>query len=498
MKSVAKWLALPLIALLIITGCTAMGGLDIQKAIQANLKTTSSESKQTIKFELEPASDQLDKEDKDMIALINSIELHVDSAKVQSSKEISIKGDISYSGKKLPLQLSMDEKGMAVQFEGAKKPFYLSLQDSTTANIDFKKYEEQVNTLTSKLYEVMFKHLPNPKNISVKSVQENINGQSTNLTQLHVELNGEEIVSLVKPFVTSLAKDEVGLKELIGVVYDLASSMNDVDPSINVPDLGSRETAIAMAYGMIQPALSEFVEKYDEYLAEAYKQEPELKTVLGKETVLKTDLYFDSSLKIRKQHVELKVMLPKYDDIPVKSFKISSDAEVWNIGADVKVDKVDISGGFVNLGYDSENNMTPGTVLRNFEPNSDVYGLLKNQFKITQQSFMIDSESDYYNVIKKQGSAFIPLRQVTNPLDAEVKWTKGSKVITIIDDITQKEIILTVGSKEAVVGGETVQLAAPVFVHKDGSTYVPLRFLAEALGASLHIDSEGWITITRN
>jgi hypothetical protein len=159
---------------------------------------------------------------------------------------------------------------------------------------------------------------------------------------------------------------------------------------------------------------------------------------------------------------------------------------------------VDISGGFVNLGYDSENNMTPGTVLRNFEPNSDVYGLLKNQFKITQQSFMIDSESDYYNVIKKQGSAFIPLRQVTNPLDAEVKWTKGSKVITIIDDITQKEIILTVGSKEAVVGGETVQLAAPVFVHKDGSTYVPLRFLAEALGASLHIDSEGWITITRN
>lgn len=498
MKSAAKWLAFPLIALLIITGCTSMGGLDIQKAIQANLKTVSSESKQTIKFELEPASDKLSKEDKDMIALINSIELHIDNAKVQSVKEMSIQGDISYLGKKLPLQLSMDEKGMAIQVEGAKKPFYISLQNGSTANIDFKKYEEQIQVLTAKFYEIVLKHAPNPKNISVKSVQENINGQSTSLTQLHVELNGEEIVSLIKPFLTSLVKDEAGLKELIGVFYDFLSSMNDTGNGVAIPNLGDKETTVAMAYGMIQPALTKFLSSYDDQLAKVFKQAPELKTVLGKDTVLKTDFYFDSSMKIRKQHVELKVTLPEVDHIPVKSFKVTSDVEVWNIGGNVKAEKVDVSGGVVDLSYDTEKNMTPGTVLRNFEPNSDVYSLLKNQLKITKQSFMIDSESDYYNVIKKQGTAFIPLRQVTNPLDAEVKWTKGSKVISIIDDITQNEIVLTVGSKEAVVAGKTVQLAAPVFVHKDGSTYVPLRFLAEALGGSLHVDSEGWITVTRD
>jgi hypothetical protein len=498
MKSVAKWVALPLIALLIITGCTAVGGLDIQKAIQANLKTTSSESKQTIKFELEPTSDTLSKEDKDMIALINSTELHIDSAKVQSAKEMSIKGDISYLGKKLPFQLSMDEKGMAIQLEGAKKPFYMSLQNSNTENIDFKKYEEQVQVLSAKFYEVILKHAPNPKNISVKSVQENINGQSTNLTQLHVELNGEEVVSLIKPFLTSLVKDEAGLKELIGVFYDFLVSMEDVGSGVAIPNLGNKETTVAMAYGMIQPALTKFLANYDEQLATVYKEIPQLNTVLGKDTVLKTDVYFDNSLKIRKQHVELKVMLPTSDYVPVKSFKVTSDIEVWNIGSDVKAEKVDLSGGAVEYSYDSETNMTPGTVLRNFEPNSDVYSLLKNQLEITKQTFMIDSESDYYNIIKKQGTTFIPLRQVTNPLDAEVKWTKGSNVITIIDDITQKEIVLTVGSKEAVVAGETVQLAAPVFVHKDGSTYVPLRFLAEALGGSLHIDSDGWFTITRD
>ena len=497
MKSAAKWLAFPLIALLIITGCTSMGGLDIQKAIQANLKTVSSESKQTIKFELEPASDKLSKEDKDMIALINSTELHIDSAKVQSAKEISFQGDISYLGKKLPLQLSMDEKGMAIQLEGAKKPFYISLQNENTANIDFKKYEEQIQVLSAKFYEIVLKHAPNPKNISVKSVQEKINGQSTNLTQLHVELNGEEVVSLIKPFLTSLAKDEAGLKELIGVFYDLYVSMENAGTGVAIPNLDNKETTVAMVYGMIQPALTKFLSNYDEQLAAAFKQAPQLNTVLGKDTVLKTDVYFDNSLKIRKQHVELKVMLPASDYIPVKSFKVTSDVEVWNIGGNVKAEKVDVSSGVIDLSYDTEKSMTPGSVLRNFDPNSDVYGLLKNQLDITKQTFMIDSESDYYNTIKKQGTTFIPLRQVTNPLDAEVKWTKGSKVITIIDDITQKEIVITVGSKEAVVGGETVQLAAPVFVHK-GSTYVPLRFLAEALGGSLHIDSDGLITITRN
>lgn len=497
MKSVAKWLALPLIALLIISGCTAVGGLDIQKAIQANLKTTSSESKQSIKFELEPASDKLTKEDKDMIALINSTELHIDSAKVQSAKEMSIKGDISYLGKKLPFHLSMDEKGMAIQLEGAKKPFYMSLQNSNTANLDFKKYEEQVQALSAKFYEVILKHTPNPKNISVKSAQENINGQSTNLTQLHVELNGEAIVSLIKPFLTSLVKDEAGLKELIGVFFDFLDSMEE-GAGATIPNLGNKETTVAMAYGMIQPALTKFLANYDEQMATVFKQMPQLNTVLGKDTVLKADVYFDNSLKIRKQHVELKVMLPAGDYVPVKSFKVTSDTEVWNVGSDVKADKVDLSGGAVEYSYDLGANLTPGTVLRNFEPNSDVYNLLKNKLKITNQTFMIDSESDYYNIIKKQGTIFIALREVTNPLDAEVKWTKGSKVITIIDDITQKEIVLTVGSNEAVVGGETVQLAGPVFVHKDGSTYVPLRFLAEALGGSLHIDSGGWITITRN
>ncbi|MNP37261.1 hypothetical protein D3C76_1307010 [compost metagenome] len=91
----------------------------------------------------------------------------------------------------------------------------------------------------------------------------------------------------------------------------------------------------------------------------------------------------------------------------------------------------------------------------------------------------------------------MPLRYLSEQFDAEVKWTPGSGQLVVIDDLTGKEIVLKVGSKQATVDGKTVQLSQPAFVHKDGSTYVPLRFLTEALGATVSFDADGWITIER-
>ncbi|MNN54232.1 hypothetical protein D3C81_1690350 [compost metagenome] len=79
-----------------------------------------------------------------------------------------------------------------------------------------------------------------------------------------------------------------------------------------------------------------------------------------------------------------------------------------------------------------------------------------------------------------------------------MKWVKGSKQITIIDDITGEKIVLTVGSNKASVNGKAVNLTQAPFVYKDGTTYVPLRFIAESLGADVDFDDYGWITIERD
>ena len=97
-----------------------------------------------------------------------------------------------------------------------------------------------------------------------------------------------------------------------------------------------------------------------------------------------------------------------------------------------------------------------------------------------------------------KNTTFVPLRYLSEQLDAEVKWTKGSKQIVVIDDITGNEIVLTVDSPKATVAGQEVTMVESAFVGKNGKTYVPLRFMAESLGATVDKEQDtGWIFIDR-
>nr|WP_275446174.1 copper amine oxidase N-terminal domain-containing protein [Paenibacillus sp. ACRSA] len=111
---------------------------------------------------------------------------------------------------------------------------------------------------------------------------------------------------------------------------------------------------------------------------------------------------------------------------------------------------------------------------------------------------MLAPDDEYFGVVTEKNTTFVPLRYLSEQLDAEVKWTKGSDKIVVIDDITGNEIVLTVGSNQATVAGEEVTLTHPAYVNKSGTTYVPLRFVAEALGATVDKEKEtGWIYIVR-
>ena len=82
-----------------------------------------------------------------------------------------------------------------------------------------------------------------------------------------------------------------------------------------------------------------------------------------------------------------------------------------------------------------------------------------------------------------ENRSLVPLRSVFEALGATVSWDNTNKRITAErhDNI---KIILTVDSKKAMVNGieETIDVPAKVF---NGKTYVPLRFVSQALGASV-------------
>lgn len=92
--------------------------------------------------------------------------------------------------------------------------------------------------------------------------------------------------------------------------------------------------------------------------------------------------------------------------------------------------------------------------------------------------------------IVKGDITFIPLRGVFEKLGASIGWEQSTNTVTITKDKTV--IKLVIGSKTATIDGKKRALTTAPFTI-DGSTFVPLRFASESLGASVEWDAKNWI-----
>jgi hypothetical protein len=87
--------------------------------------------------------------------------------------------------------------------------------------------------------------------------------------------------------------------------------------------------------------------------------------------------------------------------------------------------------------------------------------------------------------IERNDTVLVPLRGVFEALGASVDYDSSSQTVHAYRG--GQEVALTIGSSQATVGGQTVALSQPATI-VGGSTMVPLRFVAESLGA--HVDWE--------
>lgn len=102
-----------------------------------------------------------------------------------------------------------------------------------------------------------------------------------------------------------------------------------------------------------------------------------------------------------------------------------------------------------------------------------------------------DAITDVAPIIKNS-STMLPARFVAENLGAEVKWDPNLRQVKIIPaDESLGEIIMTIGSKTATVGGEVKTLHTAPFI-EGGRTYTPVRFIAESLACDVK-----WIPETR-
>lgn len=89
--------------------------------------------------------------------------------------------------------------------------------------------------------------------------------------------------------------------------------------------------------------------------------------------------------------------------------------------------------------------------------------------------------------ITKSGRTLVPLRVVSEGLGATVEWNGETRTIAI--SRRERRVSLTLGSEKALVDGKEIRLEVPAQLVKD-TTYVPLRFVGEALGANVNWDSK--------
>ena len=82
--------------------------------------------------------------------------------------------------------------------------------------------------------------------------------------------------------------------------------------------------------------------------------------------------------------------------------------------------------------------------------------------------------------IEQAGRVYVPLRGIFEQLGASVVYQNG----TINATSRGRDITLHIGSNQATVSGQTVTLDSPPFV-QGSRTLVPLRFVAQSLGASV-------------
>ncbi|MEW6448153.1 MAG: stalk domain-containing protein [Bacillota bacterium] len=100
-----------------------------------------------------------------------------------------------------------------------------------------------------------------------------------------------------------------------------------------------------------------------------------------------------------------------------------------------------------------------------------------------------------------KGCTMVPLRFIAESLGADVKWNPAEQKIMVAGgesgpaEKTQFDVILKIGQNQALVNGALKALDAPPMLYK-GCTMVPLRFIAESLGADVKYDpAEQCITI---
>lgn len=226
------------------------------------------------------------------------------------------------------------------------------------------------------------------------------------------------------------------------------------------------------------------------------EKEKDFGTVVNKDSFVSADVYVDAKLDIRKTAFELQFKpntnVLADEGIPFEGFVLKASSEQWNVNGDVAVDKIDDNAKKSAVAIEALLSKQQGyEVLRLFDPKSDTYGILRNDLHIGKQTVQLSVWDEYAPPIVTPSG--ITLVPLRSVADQlGANITASGKQITLNDVATGTKITITKNSSDASVNGKSQKWAYSATVI-DGVTYVSARDLAKALGCKYQ-----WLTYDEN
>ncbi len=111
-------------------------------------------------------------------------------------------------------------------------------------------------------------------------------------------------------------------------------------------------------------------------------------------------------------------------------------------------------------------------------------------FKVGDSTLTINGEAVTVETpyVVGTGVTLVPIRVISEAFGAEVNWDGETKTVTV--SCGECKVIVTVGSKTALVNGEEKTLEEAPELTDGGFSMIPLRFISESLGATVGYDNE--------
>ncbi|WP_271750150.1 stalk domain-containing protein [Cohnella sp. JJ-181] len=499
-------MGLALVAMLIavLVGCQAVGGVNLNEVLTKQLDVRSSAGSGSFEIELNWDEDALAEEDAEtqrLVKLFSKVKLQLDQAQSDDKGNVKASGKLSLGKGDIPFALQIDPTTVLLTVEGAKRPLLI---DAGEFGEGLMPGEDMMvpglGDMTSKIAEEAFRdalkqvgsyvvgHLPNPPRIQAEAVQLPINGTPTDLMKVHAELNGKELGELIPVFLDSLLSDGQGVRSLL---ERLAAWASDLPPELKEAlgiapeDTDWTQEEVTQAAQELLDGVKELRDEYDEASREEDWQE-----TFNESLTFKADLYADKSLHIRKSDVEIALGegLFTEEDLPLKGVVIRTSQELWNINEDVGLGEVAAPANAMTV--EELANLNPRKLLNQLSVNSVVYDVLKNDMEIDDQSFTLSSDWGVPFASDDDGNLYVPVKETMRQLGNPITFEAKTKQIRFYDEPTVQEFVLTLGSDQALVNGEKVQLQAPV-ARLGGVSYMSADDLLGLLHATYTL-SEGY------